>query len=105
MVRKVAVLLANDLDGSPATQTIRFGLAGAEYEIDLNDANANELTSWLENYISHARRVRGRQPRPRPANSGPDAKSVRAWAQAHGIAVNARGRIPANVIDQYESTQ
>jgi hypothetical protein len=28
---------------------------------------------------------------------------VRAWAKNHGIAVSARGRIPASVSEQYEA--
>ena len=35
----VQVLLSDDLDGSDATETVKFGWLGAEYEIDLNDKN------------------------------------------------------------------
>jgi Lsr2 len=50
-------MLQDDLSGGEATQTIRFGYAGVDYEIDVNDDNAAEMTKWLENYVSHGRRV------------------------------------------------
>ena len=101
MARKVLIEMSDDLDGSPATQTIRFGFQGVEYELDLNDENAAEMTHWLQNYISHARRVGG-QKRPAPrASSGTDASAVRAWAHENGIDVNKRGRVPADITAKF----
>ena len=40
MAQKITVTLEDDLDGGPADQTVRFGLDGAEYEIDLSARNA-----------------------------------------------------------------
>jgi hypothetical protein len=40
MAQKVTVTLEDDLDGGPAAETVRFGLDGAEYEIDLSKKNA-----------------------------------------------------------------
>jgi len=40
MAQKITVALEYDLDGGPADQTVRFGLDGAEYEIDLSTSNA-----------------------------------------------------------------
>lgn len=37
-VRKVG--LVDDLDGEPAAETVRFGIDGATYEIDLSTDNA-----------------------------------------------------------------
>jgi hypothetical protein len=37
MAQKVQVLLEDDLSGGPAEVTVRFGLDGAAYEIDLNE--------------------------------------------------------------------
>ena len=36
MAQKVQTLFVDDLDGSEAEGTVRFGLDGTEYEIDLN---------------------------------------------------------------------
>jgi hypothetical protein len=40
MATKITVALEDDLDGGPANETVRFGVGGAEYEIDLNNKNA-----------------------------------------------------------------
>jgi hypothetical protein len=47
MAQKITVVLEDDLDGGPADQTVRFGLDGAEYEIDLSISNATAFVrSW-----------------------------------------------------------
>ena len=47
MARKVQTLLIDDLDGGEAEATVRFGLDGAEYEIDLSAKNAKALRGAL----------------------------------------------------------
>ena len=47
MVQKIQTLFIDDLDGSAAEGTVRFGLDGAEYEIDLNARHAQELRDAL----------------------------------------------------------
>ena len=104
MARKIVVERADDLDGSPATQTLRFGFQGVEYELDLSDENANEMTHWLEHYIAYARRVGGpKRGSGQKANTGTgvDAKAVRIWANQQGLEVNARGRVPGQLVAQY----
>ncbi|MGN6172881.1 MAG: Lsr2 dimerization domain-containing protein, partial [Streptosporangiaceae bacterium] len=39
MAQKVIVALEDDLDGGPADETVRFGIDGAAYEIDLSKKN------------------------------------------------------------------
>ena len=41
MAQKITVALEDDLDGGPADETVRFGLGGSDYEIDLSTKNAN----------------------------------------------------------------
>jgi hypothetical protein len=36
MAQKITVALEDDLDGGPADETVRFGLGGTDYEIDLS---------------------------------------------------------------------
>jgi hypothetical protein len=43
MAQKIQTLFIDDLDGSAAEGTVRFGLDGTEYEIDLNAAHARQL--------------------------------------------------------------
>jgi len=113
MAQKVNIILVDDIDGSEATQTVSFGLDGSNYEIDLNDDNANALREALAPYLGHARKVargggsgarRGRSGAGAGAgNGGASAKEIREWARANGHDVPERGRIPADVREAYES--
>jgi len=105
MAQKITVALEDDLDGGPADQTVRFGIDGADYEIDLNTGNATAFRRALAPFIDHARRA-GRTPRRRPGRSASSRErsgGIRAWAREQGIAVSDRGRITASVVEQYEA--
>lgn len=99
MARKTHVLMIDDIDGSDATSTVMFGLDGIDYEIDLSDANAHEYRSELEKWTSPARRTGGRARR--GTRRGSDAKKIRAWASQNGYEVSDRGRIPADIREEY----
>jgi hypothetical protein len=103
MAQRVQTLFVDDLDGSAADATIRFGVDGTDYEIDLNAAHAKALGEALEKYIQAGRRVTGRRSvRGRRAASGAtNSAEVRAWARSEGIKVSDRGRIPATVIASF----
>ncbi|MGH3966503.1 MAG: histone-like nucleoid-structuring protein Lsr2, partial [Pseudonocardiaceae bacterium] len=47
MAQKVAVLLIDDISGEPADETVRFGLDGKDYEIDLTAKHALALRENL----------------------------------------------------------
>ena len=105
MAKKITVALEDDLDGGPAEETVRFGVGGMQYEIDLNKKNARAFRKQLAPFIEHARRA-GRGQRRRSARTAPGgerAGEIRAWASEQGIAVSGRGRIPASVVAQYEA--
>ena len=57
MAQKITVTLEDDLDGGPADQTVRFGLDGAEYEIDLSARNASAFREQLAPYTERARKA------------------------------------------------
>ena len=105
MVQKVTVVLEDDLTGGPAEQTIQFAFEGTDYEIDLNAKNAAAFNKQLAPYVEHARRAGRAQPRRsvRTAAGRQRSGDIRAWAKEHGLAVSERGRIPANVVDQYNA--
>jgi hypothetical protein len=105
MAQKITVELQDDLDGGPAEQTVRFGVDSAEYEIDLSKKNAAAFRRTLAPFIGHARKAgRGQRRRPgRSAASRERSGGIRAWAKDQGIAVSARGRIPASVAGQYHA--
>ena len=104
MAQKITVALEDDLDGGPADETVRFGLSGAEYEIDLSKKNARAFRKRLAPFIEHARKAdRGQRRRPGRAAAGRERSGgIRAWAKGQGIAVSDRGRIPASIVEQYE---
>ena len=103
MATKVTIALEDDLDGGPADETVRFGLGGTAYEIDLNKKNARAFRKQLAPFIEQARRPGRGQRRPRTSSSRQRSGDIRAWAKEHGIAVSERGRIPASVVEQFES--
>jgi Lsr2 len=57
MARKVEVQLLDDIDGEAADETLKFGLDGTNYEIDVNAKHAEKLRASLAKYILSARRV------------------------------------------------
>ncbi len=109
MAQKVNIILVDDIDGSEASQTVAFGLDGANYEIDLNDDNASALREALAPYVGHGRKVgRGgasakRGGRAAASNGVAEAKDVREWARSNGFDVPARGRIPSEVREAYDA--
>lgn len=112
MAQQVRVLLTDDIDGSEATETVRFGLDGTEYEIDLSDSNAGQLREVVATYVSVARRVGGQRGgvarvagKKSSGESDLDPVAVRAWAQENGIEVSPRGRIAGTVLEQYRAAR
>lgn len=105
MAQKVQVLLVDDLDGSEATQTVSFGLDGVSYEIDLSSGNAGRLRDELARYVEHARKAGSAPGRRRPRNGTGRERSarIREWAKARGMKVNERGRIPRNIVTEYDA--
>ena len=108
MAQKIQTVFVDDLDGTEAEGTVRFGLDGAEYEIDLNAAHAQALREVLAPYVSAARRAGGGNRRParaarRAPASGLNTTEVREWAKAQGIDVKDRGRVPAELVVKFKA--
>jgi hypothetical protein len=108
VAKETITKLIDDLDGGEAHETVKFGLDGHSYEIDLSSKNANKLRNALAPYLEHGTRVSGRvgtfgAPRSRGGATGDreQNKAIRAWAQRKGIEVAPRGRIKSDVVEQY----
>jgi len=109
MAKEVIETLVDDLDGSPAVETIQLGWNGEWREIDLSKRNAAMLSRTLDHYWEVGRPVsadgqarRRRNPATsRSKKSSRDPKAIRAWAVANGIEVPTRGRIPGEVERRY----
>src|SRR2546427_9810489 len=85
VAQKLQTLVVDDIDGSDAEGTVRFGLDGTDYEIDLNAKNAQALRDSLARYTWAARRGSGssrRQPRMggKASGDGLNTTQSRAWA-------------------------
>jgi hypothetical protein len=106
MAQKIQTLFIDDIDGGEAEGTVRFALDGSEYEIDLNSQHSEELRSALGKYVTHARKVGGAARRSTARGSRRastvDTVAVRAWAREQ-IGIKERGRVPANVVEQYRT--
>jgi hypothetical protein len=111
MAQKVLVEILDDIDGSPAAQTVQFGLDGVTYEIDLSDNNAVALRDELAPYIAAGRRIGGRKVRVATGQSTTTTsdrernQQIRAWANANGYEVSERGRLSSEVISAYEQAE
>ena len=106
MAQKVQTIYIDDIDGGEAAGTVRFGLDGVGYEIDLSAENTKELHTALGTYIDHARKVGGtsrRAPRGRRSASAIDTTAVRTWAREQGIDIKDRGRVPADIVAKYQA--
>lgn len=106
MAQRVYTMRVDDLDGTKATDTVRFGLDGREYEIDLSAANAQRLREQVLAWAAHARRV-APAPAPgvvrAPARRDPEqTRAIRSWAARNGYQVNPRARIPDHVAQAYD---
>jgi hypothetical protein len=113
----------DDLDNDEeAVETVTFALDGQKYEIDLGKKNVDQLRSFLGTFMAGARRIdspEAKSPTPAPAVKRkartrktptpaiPVANNdeMRAWAQANGVKVAARGRISKEVQAAYRTAQ
>jgi hypothetical protein len=103
MATKVLTTLQDDIDGSDAAETVRFALDGVEWEIDLSERNANRLRNSLSDFIAHGRKVGGKRRKATSSSHNTDTKAIRKWAEATGVEVSARGRIPTEVVERYRA--
>ncbi|WP_247827697.1 histone-like nucleoid-structuring protein Lsr2 [Arthrobacter antioxidans] len=110
MAQKVKIILIDDIDGGEAEETVRFGLDGVQYEIDLSETHASELRSALSDYVGAARR--GSQSKQRSSTSSAasssrnqEAARIREWAKENGYNVSSRGRVNGEIVEAYRAAQ
>jgi hypothetical protein len=112
VAQKVQVLLLDDLDGGTADETVSFALDGTGYEIDLSKKNAAAFRAALADYVGHARkagRSGGNSTGTRSKGKAPidrdQASAIRDWARKNGHEVSERGRIPARIVEIYNTAR
>lgn len=108
MAKRQITQLVDDLDGTVLESgvTVLFSLEGQAYEIDLSEANAQQLREALAPFIAAGRSVGGARSggtaRRRSGGSNRvDLAAVREWARENGREVSDRGRVPASVLEAY----
>ncbi|MGH3585913.1 MAG: histone-like nucleoid-structuring protein Lsr2 [Pseudonocardia sp.] len=107
MATQTTVTLVDDLDGSTADEQVEFAMDGKSYEIDLSAANSATLRDALAPFITAARRTGGRRRSggaavaTRTSGDREQNQAIREWAQAQGMTISERGRIPSNVLEAY----
>ena len=104
MAQRVRVDLVDDVDGSPAEESVNFALDGVNYVIDLSAENASKLRDALSLWVDHARRTGGRRTRGRRPTGGPTANEDRQWAKSQGYEVSERGRVSNEIREAYQRT-
>jgi hypothetical protein len=103
MAQRAEIVFTDDIDGSEAAGTVRFGLQGTTYEIDLSQKNADELAEVLEPYVLAGRKVTSRRPAARSRAAGPSPAAVREWARTEGMEVKDKGWVPAELIVKFQA--
>ena len=102
------VQIIDDIDGSPATATIEFGVGGKNYVIDLSEQHTDEFNKALAPYIEHARRAPANKRKSRSSSEAARAKrqknaQIHAWALENGVTVSKRGQLGQDTIAAYEA--
>ncbi|MGW5720760.1 histone-like nucleoid-structuring protein Lsr2 [Amycolatopsis sp. NPDC003865] len=132
MAQRVLIHMTDDLDGSEGASTVRFGLDGVSYEIDLSEGNAADLRGAMQRFTDAARRTGGRRERGtgpaarsnggtvKPGNGVPAAvfssseqtpatrsraREIRAWAAEAGYELSPKGRIPREVVEAFDNRE
>lgn len=107
MARERIVVIVDDLDGTTIDPTkhrpTHFSIDGKAYEIDLSPENRAKLEDALSPYVENGRRT-GNAKRATPrGGSNSNNQAIREWAQKNGYTVAARGKLPTEVVNAYES--
>jgi hypothetical protein len=111
MAQRVQVTLVCDVHGddTPGTETVSFAVDGTAYEVDVCDQHAARVRDAFAPYVGVGRRAAGRvagggrRGRRSSSATGVDPAAVRAWARSNGIKVSERGRISADVVEQFRA--
>jgi hypothetical protein len=112
VARQVIETLIDDIDGKAADETVRFGIDGVDYSVDLSGRNAAKLRSLLSAYQEAGTRL-GRSAVSVPARRGSvggrrvggrdENRAIREWAAKQGKELSDRGRIPAAIVEEYRA--
>ncbi|MEW1938714.1 Lsr2 family protein [Dietzia maris] len=114
MAVRYETIYVDDLDGveieDGRAETIKFGVDGKDYEIDLSEQNAAAFREAIQPYLSAARpadngkkRAAKTSRRSSFSTTKGETGKIRAWARENGYTVSDRGRIPADILEAYNA--
>ncbi|MGY4651244.1 histone-like nucleoid-structuring protein Lsr2 [Mycobacterium sp. URHB0021] len=112
--------IVDDIDQSEIAEgegeRIEFGYRGVTYRIDLKTSNVTKFEKVLAPYIKAAtaastsqrrsqveKKTSARNRRSTVRSAKADLKVVRAWAHENGYSVSSRGRVPAEIVEAFQS--
>jgi len=111
MAERKVTILSDDFTGEEASDVrkVFFSFEGKSYRIDLDPKNYEEFKKTLAPYIKVSE-LQKSAVKASTATSDASARkaakerleALRAWAAKEGIELPARGRIPANIQEQFD---
>ncbi|MFJ9822326.1 Lsr2 family protein [Streptomyces sp. NPDC101151] len=109
MAQRIVTVYTDDLTGEQGADVAlhTFSLDGIAYEIDLGIESHQKLLDALSPFLRAGRKTkagRRRSPsRPAPASNETDTMKVREWARSKGLRINDRGRVPGDILKEYQA--
>lgn len=101
MARHNIVQYSDDFDGTPLNEdevrVIRFSVDGTDYLLDVSESNAGRFYEAIAPFIAKA------HTQPVDVMASISASEIRLWAKEQGYEVASRGKIPAELIEDYRA--
>lgn len=110
MAKQTITRLIDDLDHGDADETVKFGLDGVQYEIDLSAKNASKLREAFAPYVSAGTKAGGRASAGGTRRRGSQSldreqnRAIREWAKSKNKKISDRGRIPEEIVAEYQAS-
>jgi hypothetical protein len=110
MIKTVEIRTCDLPHDKPRTNadTVTFALDSSGYQIELCPKDRAALEKIMADYVEHARKtpVNGmakKSSATRTVTERRRSRDIRAWAERNGKPVSGRGRIPAEIITEYDA--
>lgn len=95
------VVRVSDLSGELSTHRVAWQVGRTSYVLDLTEKEHEQFEKALKPWIEASTKTGGKR---RTAAASSETATIRAWAQAEGVKVSDRGKLPDDVIAKYRAT-
>lgn len=114
MARQEVTIVFDDLDGTQGEDVaeVVFGWRSSIYAIDLAEANTKRFAEAIGPFLDKARKVgplrlnhlqaSNRRSIPPVKTDRERNQAIRDWAREQGHEISNRGRIPAEIVEEFE---